>query len=254
MNPIEINREAWDRRTGLHVASDFYDVEGFLGGACALKEIELGLLGDVAGKSLLHLQCHFGLDTLSWARRGAAAIGVDFSPAAIAKANELRDQTGLDVEFVCADVSEPRRYGAFDVVFASYGTVIWLPDVEAWARVVAENLKPGGRVCFVEFHPIHEHMEGYPYFGEGRPIVEEEGTYTENDTGETSPMVTWAHPVSRVVNALIDAGIRIDRFDEYPYSPYDCFAGLEEVEPGRFKLEGAEHDRPLVYSILGTKS
>lgn len=255
MNHIETNQESWDRRTEIHFTSKMYDVDGFLKGKSSLKEIELAELADVEGKRLLHLQCHFGLDTLSWARRGGIVTGVDFSPTAIDKANELKARSGIDAEFVCSSIDDFRaeRAGGYDIVFASYGTLCWLPDLGDWARVVSENLKVGGQLCLVEFHPIHDVISGYPYFHMPEPDVGEEGTYTENCPGEKMKLATWTHPISDVLNSLIESGIRIDRFNEYPFSPYNCFEDLEERESGRYCLSSSTHPSPLVFSVRGTK-
>lgn len=253
---FEMNRAGWDRRAAAHFDSSFYDVKGFLAGETSLREIELAELTDVAGRRLLHLQCHFGLDTLSWARQGAVCTGVDLSPVSIDKARMLAGQSGSEAtEFVCTNVYDFRAAApeSFDIVFTSYGTVCWLPDLTRWAQVVAANLAPGGRFYMVEFHPIYDLLAGYSYFTRTAPDVDEEGTYTENGAGVVARLATWAHPLSSVLNALIGVGIRIERVSEYPYSPYNCFKGLEERVPGRFILSHQGHDVPLVYSVTGRK-
>ena len=252
---LAINRAGWDLRAQVHFASRFYDVPGFLAGGCSLREIERAELGDVAGRRLLHLQCHFGLDTLSWARLGAACTGVDISPVAIRLARELAAQAELDAEFVCADASAFQRDHAepFDIVFTSYGAVCWLPDLAQWARGMVENLRPGGIFYMVEFHPIYDLLAGYSYFTRSEPDVEEEATYTENGADAVARLATWAHPLSSVVNALVGAGLHIERLNEFPFSPYDCFPGLVEREPGRFYLEHAGQDVPLVYSVTARR-
>ncbi len=256
MDHLEINRSAWDERARIHVDSKFYDVEGFLAGKTALKEIELAELKDVGGRRLLHLQCHFGLDTLSWARAGAVVTGVDLSPVAIEKARELASRAGLEATFIASDVYDygEQAKGDFDIVVTTFGTVIWLPDLDRWAAVIAKSLRPGGRFYFADFHPVHDLVTGYPYFGGAGPIVEDEGTYTENAPDTKATMVTWCHPVSAVVNALIDAGIRIDRLNEFPFSPWNCYPDLEEREPGRFYSTALKNPMPLVYSIQGTRT
>ena len=255
MDHITINRYSWDMRTEIHFRSEMYDVEGFLKGSNKLNEIELDELPDVRGKRLLHLQCHFGMDTLSWAQRGAKVTGVDFSPAAIKRANELKEKSGLKAEFICADIGEfaERSRPEYDIVFVSYGALNWLPDMNEWANVVSKNLKVGGQVCLVEFHPVYDFVTGNSYFHSDEPDIEEEGTYTENCPGKLMPLVTWSHPISEVINSLIEAGMRIESFKEYPFSPYDCFADLEERESGRFYLSGTKHEVPLVYSLKGIK-
>ena len=253
---FELNRAAWDRRVEVHLQSKFYDVEGFLSGRTSLREIELRELGTVDGRRLLHLQCHFGLDTLSWARIGATCTGVDISPVAIQQARRLSRESGIEAEFVCANVCEFDRGAAdpFDIVFTSYGAVCWLPELRRWAEVVSSSLAPGGRFYMVEFHPIYDLLAGYAYFTSPAPDIGDESTYTENAGEEKSTVAVWAHPLSTVVNALIDAGIRVEHLNEFPFSPYNCFDGLEEREPGRFYLQHEGHDVPLVYSILGRKT
>lgn len=251
-----MNREGWDRRALVHIDSKFYDVDGFLAGASSLREIELAELRDVAGKRLLHLQCHFGLDTLSWARKGAICTGVDISPVAIRSAQALMRRVGLSANFVCAsvydlDVSSRQQ---FDIVFTSYGVLCWLPDLEPWAEVVASSLAPGGRFYIAEFHPINDLFAGYSYFAKPHPDIEEEGTYTENGESAVAKLATWAHPLSSVINALVDAGIRIDWVNEFPFSPYNCFDGMVERETDRFYRSHGGNDLPIVYSICGRKT
>ncbi|MBW8190180.1 class I SAM-dependent methyltransferase [Neiella marina] len=255
MDYLKINKESWNKRTEIHVASKFYDVDRFLQGNTSLQDIELRELGPVAGKTLLHLQCHFGLDTLSWARLGAKVTGVDLSSTAIDKANLLAKQTALDARFICSDLYSfgENSTEQYDVVFTSYGALCWLPDLAHWANVVARSLKPGGTFYIAEFHPFHDVLSGYSYFHNLTPDIEEEGTYTENDPGDTQTVITWAHPLSEVICALIQAGIQIEQFNEYPYSPYNCFDGMTERETGKFYLKHLEQDIPLVYTITGTK-
>lgn len=252
---FEMNRVGWDRRTKAHIGSAFYDVNGFLAGKTSLREIELRELGSVAGCSLLHLQCHFGLDTLSWARMGANCTGVDISPVAIEQAKGLAQQTGLDTRFVCSDIYGFQRDAGdpYDIVFTSYGAVCWLPDLNRWADVVSSNLAMGGMFYMVEFHPIYDLLAGYSYFTTEVPDVEEEGTYTENSADAVAEFATWAHPLSNVVNALVRHGIQLERLKEFPFSPYNCFDGMEEREPGRFYLSHKGHDVPIVYSLMGRK-
>ena len=252
---IEMNRAAWDRRTAIHVRSDFYDVPGFLSGKTSLREIELSEMVSVEGRRLLHLQCHFGLDTLSWARRGAVCTGVDLSSVSIEQARQLNQQAGLDATFVCSDVYRYTRgeRPPFDIVFASYGSLCWLPNLTRWAQVIAENLIKGGTFFLAEFHPLHDLIDGYRYFEAPEPDIDKEGSYTENGAGLTTRMATWAHPLSSVINALINAGIKITRVNEYPFSPYNCFEGLEEREPGRFHFTHLGQDIPLVYTLTGEK-
>jgi len=253
---IKINQASWDKRTKIHVSSDFYDVKGFVSGSSSLTEIELSELGNVKEKKLLHLQCHFGLDTLSWAREGAIVTGVDLSPVAIEKANEIKNQVKLQANFICSDVYEFGKgvQPNFDIAFTSYGTICWLPHLDNWAKTIANSIKPNGIFYMADFHPIHDLVSGYSYFHSSTPNIEQEGTYTENCDGKKSTLITWAHPISEILNSLIKAGIKIDHLNEYPFSPYNCFDGLEERETGRFYLAKSGNDVPLIYTIKGTKT
>src|SRR5690606_22988486 len=152
---LQINKESWNKRTEIHLVSEFYDVKGFLEGKSSLNPIELELFGEISGKSLLHLQCHFGQDTISLSRLGAKTVGVDLSDKAVEAARELAAKDGSDAEFICCDVYDlPDQLDEkFDLVFTSYGTIGWLPDLDKWANVISHFLKPGGKFVFVEFHP-----------------------------------------------------------------------------------------------------
>lgn len=255
MDYIAINKEAWDKRTKLHVDSKFYDVQNFLEGKSSLNPIELNEVGDVNGKSLLHLQCHFGQDTLSWARLGANVTGVDLSSEAIVQANNLANSAKLAANFINQDV-----YGfgeintqEFDIVYTSYGVLCWLQDLELWAKTVFNALKVGGQFNLVEFHPFNDLLSGYSYFKSAEPDIEDEGTYTENCDGEKSTIVTWPHTMSDVMQALIKAGITIESFNEHVFSPYECFNNLVAVEGKGYQMQFKEQQVPLIYSIKGKK-
>ncbi|WOT05189.1 class I SAM-dependent methyltransferase [Shewanella youngdeokensis] len=265
MDYLLINQQGWNRRVQTHVTSDFYDVAGFLQGNSSLQEIELAAL-NVAGKSMLHLQCHFGLDTLSWARLGAKVTGVDLSTVAIEQAKSLAAQAQLDAEFVCTDVyTVPQRVaGQFDIVFTSYGAIVWLPDLNKWAQTIASKLKAGGQFYMVEFHPAQAVFDGYSYFHQHEPDIEDEPTYTENAGSKTDTFVSWPHSLADVINALITANIEIASFNEYPFSPYNCFAGLSQetaevelmgvsTECERYYVEQQGQRLPLTYAISGIK-
>lgn len=255
MDYIKINQQAWDHRTTVHVDSQFYDIKSFLAGKSSLNPIELEQVGEVKGKSLLHLQCHFGQDTLSWARLGANVTGVDLSPQAISTANNLAQQLQLPATFIASDIYAfgETNQQQFDIVFTSYGVLCWLPDLDKWAQTIAKSLRVGGEFHLVEFHPFHDVFAGYGYFPSQAPDIEQEGTYTENCQGETNTVVSWQHSLSEVINALIKAGIKIESFNEFAYSPYPCFDGLEAVENKGFVYKVKNKAIPLVYAIKGKK-
>lgn len=255
MDYLSTNKEAWDKRTKVHVDSEFYDVNSFMNGKCSLNPIELNQLGSVEGKSLLHLQCHFGLDTLSWARLGAKVTGVDLSSEAIKQANKLKESLGLEARFIESDVCHycQEHTEQFDIIFTSYGALCWLPCLTEWAVGVARSLKPGGELHLIEFHGFNDLLSGYSYFPKAEADIEQEGTYTENCDGNKSTVVTWAHSLSEVIRALIQAGLRIIDFAEYPYSPYNCFDGLEKVQGKGYQLLHKGQQVPLIYSVKARK-
>lgn len=257
-NYLDINRRAWDVRAAQHLESDFYDVKSWLGGKSSLTEIELPLLHELDGKSLLHLQCHFGLDTLSLARLGAQVTGLDLSPRAITAAQQLSEEAKLKATFVEGDVYLAPQLipDKFDLVFSSYGTIGWLPDIERWAQVIAHFIRPGGKLVFAEFHPalwmLDDTFESiqYSYFN-GDQIEELAGTYT--DVAEERPvqMISWNHGLAEVLTALMRQGLKVEHFQEYAYSPYNIFGDKGvELAPDRYAIKGLEGKLPLVYSLV----
>ncbi len=236
------NRSGWDRRVDVHLNSDFYALDEFRKGRCSLNSIEVESVGDVTGKSLLHLQCHFGQDTLSWARRGASVTGVDFSPRALEVARGLAQELGLEARFLESNVLALDLKEKFDIVFTSYGVLGWLPDLEQWSRVVANALAPGGFVYLVEFHPtlmlfdFESKALGYQYFHRGYS-EETVGTYAEKSDPASRTEHTWSHPLESVINNLLKQGLTIEEFREFDYSPYDCFSNMSQVAPGQYRFE-----------------
>lgn len=262
-NYLEINRNSWNRRTVAHLKSDFYDVPGFLYGASSLKEIELGILGDLKGKSILHLQCHFGQDSISLARMGAKVTGVDLSNVAIDNARKLAGETKTEsaTEFICCDIYDLPAHldKKFDIVFTSYGTIGWLPDLDKWAKVIAGFLNPGGVFVFVEFHPVVWMFDqefskiAQRYFNSEAIIETETSTYGNQDKELVTENVTWNHGIGEVLNSLIKNGLRIESLEEYDYSPYDCFNKTEEFEPGKFRIKHLRNMIPMVFSLKAGK-
>jgi SAM-dependent methyltransferase len=258
---FEANRSLWNQRTAVHKDSGFYNLTGFKAGESVLTPIELDELGDVNGKKILHLQCHFGMDSLDWARRGAKVTGIDLSDQAIKEAVNLNKELGLDAKFVCCNVYDTSTYvqDLFDIVFTSYGTVGWLPDLDPWAGMIAERLKQGGIFYIAEFHPVvwmfdddFTHIK-YSYQKAEVIVTENEGTYTDRNAAITGKEYSWNHSLAEVMNALIRAGLRIELFNEYMYSPYPCFRNTVELEKGKWYIRGLEGKIPMVYSIKATK-
>jgi SAM-dependent methyltransferase len=259
---LQHNRDSWNKRLQSHLESDFYDMKGFLNGANSLRHIELELLGDIAGKSVLHLQCHFGQDTLSMSRMGAKTTGVDLSDLAIKKAKELNDTLSLDAEFICSDIYELDRHldSQFDIVFSSYGTIGWLPDLKRWAKILNRFLKPGGKFVFVEFHPVVWMFDNdfkaiaYSYFNEEEIIETYTGTYADQNADFQTTTISWNHPLDEVLGNLLQAGLHIVQFKEYPYSPYNCFRGMQKIDNEKFTIKSLAKQIPMTYSLTAIKN
>ncbi len=251
------NKEIWNQRTLIHKDSAFYDLEGFKKGDPALRSIELNELGDVKGKTLLHLQCHFGMDSLDWARRGAKVTGMDLSDVAIRAATDLNEEMGLEARFICCNVYDlPSQLSEqFDIVFTTYGVIGWLPDLNKWAAVVANHLKPGGIFYMAEFHPFiwtfdddFTHIK-YHYENHEVIVIENQGTYTDRQADIQGREYSWNHSLSEVLNALLNEGMELEFFNEHMYSPYSCFKNIVESASGQWQIKGMEGKIPMVYSL-----
>lgn len=258
---FEANRAGWNKRTTVHKDSAFYDVEGFKNGKSSLNKIELDELGDVKGKSLLHLQCHFGQDSLSWARAGAIVTGIDLSDEAIKTAQELSKEINVPAAFVCCNVYDTLQYVStpFDIVFTSYGVIGWLPDLDKWAKIISQSLKPGGIFYMVEFHPVvwmmdenFQHIKYY-YHNEEVIVDEQTGTYTDRNAPIKYKEYSWNHSISEVLNALIANGLTINHFNEFNFSCYNCFNNMVQGQDGYWRIKGLENKLPMMYSVKAVK-
>jgi SAM-dependent methyltransferase len=259
---IESNKALWDDWTTKGFSPGFYKLDRFRAGGEVLQDFELEDLGDVTGKSLLHLQCHFGLDTLAWARRGARATGVDFSDESIGMARKLADEVGLaETRFVASDV-----YGlpdvlddSFDIVYTSFGALAWLPDLPRWARVVAHFLAPGGTFYLAEYHPfplVFDEARGIVdpkisnrYFPGGDPIV-----YTGEEVNEDFVVYGWPYSLGAVVSAIAEAGLRVEFLHELPFSESPHLEFVVQRPDGSWGLPPqVEGELPLLFSLKATK-
>lgn len=269
---FKANKELWNQRTAVHKDSSFYDVAGFKAGKNVLTPIELNEVGDVTGKKMLHLQCHFGMDSLNWSRLGADVTGVDLSDVAIKEARKLNDELGLNAKFICCNVYDlhpkntessetPPLEGreAFDIVFTSYGVIGWLPDLDKWAEIIAYYLKPGGIFYLAEFHPVvwmfdeeFTHVK-YNYNNCEVIVTDSQGTYTDRYADIKAKEYCWNHSLSEVLNALIRHGLRVEQFNEFMYSPYPCFNNIVQGGDGNWRIKGMEGKLPMVYSIKALK-
>lgn len=262
---MNTNRRKWDESVPLHVASASYDVPSFLRGTTTLKPLEARELGSVRGESLLHLQCHFGLDTLSWARRGAAVTGVDFSLPAVQAARRLARQAGIKARFIQSnlydlpDVLEEQ----FDIVYTGKGAISWLPDIDGWAQVVARYLGPSGRFFMLEDHPIVEvfpndagvtRLEPKISYFTSRALREEyDGTYATSARMRHRVTYGWIHPMYRILSALIDNGLSIERVREYPFSYWRRYQFMDQDRRGYWHLKENKRLIPLMWSVTARR-
>ncbi|TYA53229.1 class I SAM-dependent methyltransferase [Formosa maritima] len=255
------NKATWNEKVKIHSKSNMYQLEDFKNGKSSLMPYELKALGNVEGKNLLHLQCHFGQDTLSWSRLGANCIGIDLSDEGIKLAKALNKELKLDAEFVCCNVLDTSKHvkSTFDIVFTSYGVIGWLPDLKPWGKMIAERLKKGGIFYMVEFHPIvwmFDYLDDKPimtygYMQDGVIYEEYEGTYANTESKMISKEYGWNHGLSEVINALTEAGLHIEYLNEYDGSPYNVLPDLIENTSGMFTTKDKLY--PLIFEIKATK-
>lgn len=258
---FDTNRATWNKKVSIHANSDMYDMQAFKNGKSSLMSYELDALGDVNEKTLLHLQCHFGQDTLSLSRMGANCVGVDLSDEGIKLAKQLNTELGLNAKFVCCNVLETSHYikKQFDIVFTSYGVIGWLPDLKPWGKMIAERLISGGTFFMAEFHPIvwmFDYLEQPPRMKYGymqdEVIYEEyEGTYADENSKMVSKEYGWNHGLGQVITALTSAGLRVEYLKEHDESPYDVLPDLVKNEKGMFVLKDKLY--PLIFTLKATK-
>jgi SAM-dependent methyltransferase len=265
-NYLQANKKRWDQLVVEHENAPFYDLEGFKAGKERLRSIELSELGGVSGKSLLHLQCHFGLDTLAWARRGAAASGVDFSPKAIALARSLSAELAVPAQFYCSDIYDLPSVldSQFDIVFTSYGVLHGLPDLKRWGTIIADHLKPGGIFYIVEDHPFFRVFRPQPdgefraersYFHSDEPQrIELAGSYATGSKEASGVQYVWDHSLGDVLNSLIGAGLQIEFLHEFPFAARAKFPFMEQGEDGWWRLPAHQHGTiPFLFSLQARK-
>jgi SAM-dependent methyltransferase len=263
---LRANQELWDELTEINFRSAFYDVDGFKKQPKPLDDLVREGLGDVRGKRVLHLQCHFGMDTLRVAFAGAASVtGVDFSTRAIERARTLAADVGIAARFIHSNVYDLPSVldEQFDLVFSSWGVLGWLPDLRRWAQVVARHVAPGGRFFLAEGHPtmwmFDETTEPlrvkYPYFSGDQPLEfpPSTGTYADATAVRTKAEYSWPHTFSEILNALIEAGLRIDAFHEHRHTVWKAFPFMIEEAPDRFVFPKDRLQIPLAFSLHASK-
>jgi SAM-dependent methyltransferase len=266
---MEANRLNWDDRTAVHLRNrtGFYAIDRTKAGDNRFSGFVDAELGDVAGKRLAHLQCHFGLDTIRLARRGAIATGLDFSPVAIAAARALAGELSVPVHFVEGNVYDAAELlnGQYDIAFVTWGSIIWLPDIHRWAKVVAKLLAPGGWLYLAEGHPSTLSLDQV----DGRlvalqpwrtrvtaPFVYDEAT---TYTGDPTPLTytrsyEWCHPLSEIITGLLDAGLYLNFLHEHESLPWRHFPMMVADEERLYRLPDGHPSLPLSFSLQATKN
>lgn len=265
---VEANLEVWDSVVEAHAASEMYDLEGFLAGDNHLGETERREVDPVEGKRLLHLLCHFGLDTLSWARLGAEVTGLDISPQAIAKAREIAALANLDATFIESDIAHAKDVvdGPFDIVFMSWGAICWVPDIDKLFSDVAELLAPGGFYYLLDAHPLTNAIDdtwtvekGHPIFpepygSEASPVCWDWQNYADGSPDSRGKKCyDWPHSNAQVVTALAKAGLRIAFLHDHDYLVWEAAPGLVEGEDGHWRWPEGVNPLPLSYSVKAVK-
>jgi SAM-dependent methyltransferase len=263
---LESNRELWDRLTRINAGAKSYDLDGFRKGKSSLKPLDVREVGEVRGKSLLHLQCHFGMDTLSWARLGAVVTGVDFSSEAIRLARELSAELSIPARFIESTLYDLPKVleDRFDIVFTSYGVLCWLPDLVPWAGLIARYLKLGGLFYIAEDHPANHVFENerttkelivrYSYFHKDEPMKwEDDGAYADPAQKVGMPSYEWTHNLSDILNSLIRAGLVIEEFNEYPFGCYPHYPFQEKGPDGWYRFKDGRETIPLLFSLKARK-
>ncbi|MHA2223619.1 MAG: class I SAM-dependent methyltransferase [Candidatus Hodarchaeales archaeon] len=266
---IKTNRKRWDELANIHFKSKFYNVEKFKEGGISISDLEINEVGDVKGKKLLHLQCHFGKDTLSWARLGAQVTGVDFSSRAIELAQQLSEKIGIEATFIQSDIYDldhsSLEPNSFDIIFTSNGAIYWLPDLKRWGNLISYYLKPNGFFYILDSHPTGNIFDDeceddfiirYPYFHNEKPLeFEEDGSYADEGAKLTNKKeYGWVHDMGSIVNSLIEAGLQIEFIHEYPFVAWKMFPFLEEKEEGWWHLPEKFQKVPLTFTLKANKN
>ena len=262
------NKARWNESALIHETA-YREIEMLRQGDEILDPLELDELGDVAGKRMLHIQCHIGTDSLAWARHGAAVTGIDFSEEAVGVAERLRDTLGLKARFIQSNVYDLEKTLAgeentYDIVYTSRGVLCWLRDLGAWARIIARFLKPGGSFYILESHPFLNTLEerepgtlsfDYPYFHRTDPMFWDGGEpdYADASRIVKNPSYEWVWSMSEIMTALLEAGLRIESFGEHERLFFRLYPSMVTEDERSFRLKGYEGKLPLIFTLRASK-
>ncbi len=260
----ETNKKLWNELTDVHIKS--YGVNEFKKGKSTLDKIQLEEIGNVKGKLLLHLQCHFGLDTLSWAREGAIVTGVDFSEKSIEYANQLRKELDIKSRFICCNIYDlkKRLVEKFDIVYTSQGVLCWLKDLNEWAKLIHHFLRPCGIFYIMEGHPITHIFDDtrrgkleiiYPYFHGKEPTKWDNDypDYSDETYIPKNSSYQWQWSLNDIINSLIKAGLRIEFMNEFDKLFYKEFPDMKCDENGWWYLLDYRNKIPLMFTLRARK-
>lgn len=264
----KINKKWWNNVTPIHARSELYSLEKFKKGKTSLEKTEIAELPNVKGKTMLHLMCHFGMDTLSWGRRGAIVTGVDISDTSIKLAKKLSREMKVPAKFICSDIYDLPSVldQKFDIIYTSYGVLCWVSNIKKWAKLISHYLKPGGIFYIVELHPFAGILSSdfkleYKYFDHGPFVDDSSGTYTDWNANVKGVTYEWNYTLGDVINSLIEQGLKVEFMHEFPYSMYDQFPGFMEKnkqsfssnKKGEWVLKNKKNQIPLLFSLKATK-
>ncbi|NHB89169.1 class I SAM-dependent methyltransferase [Photorhabdus tasmaniensis] len=259
---IEMNALAWDMRTAVHINSEFYGLNRFMKGHCTLPKIDKQLLGEIRGKRVLHLQCHFGLDTLSIARYGGICTGLDISAVAINKARELAEKMGIKADFLVRDIHELSKFdhGTFDMIYTSYGVLYWVSDLFRWATDIKKLLSPQGRLIVIEYHPCLNILFPGSLAGEGGYFDRNvgitkvtSGTYADRKSDISYVETRWLHSLGSILQSVISGGLILKHFDEHRFSPYPIVPSLTERYSDGWGENCLEKSPPYLFSLVAER-
>ncbi len=261
---LSANLRRWDEKARANWDSRYYDLDGFLKKKNSLLPVELREVGEVKGRDLLHMQCHFGMDSLSWARKGARVTGVDFSTEAISLAKDLSAKIDVPARFIRSNVYELDKVISeeFDIVYTSYGVLCWLPDLRKWGRLIAERLRPGGFFYTVEGHPFGDLIDencldrfqaAYPYFS-GPPMrFEDDHVIDEGHEFQNKERYEWFHPLSEIVDSLVSQGLRLEFLHEFPFCYFPMHPRMKRHGDGYWYLPDKEFNIPMLFSLKASR-
>lgn len=256
-----INKTWWNAITPIHSKSSLYNLRKFKKGATSLQKLEIEELGNIKGKTVLHLLCHFGMDSLSLVRMGARVTGVDLSDESITLAQSLSNELHIPAEFICSDIYKLPKvlHKKFDIIFMSYGVLLWLSSIEKWAEIINHFLKKGGILYIVELHPFtnilsYDMKMQYDYFDRGPFLDDAQGSYTDWKDKTKGVTYEWSYTTADIINSLIRVGLRIEFFHEFPYTMYNQFPGfMKKNKKGQYVLKNTKIQLPLLFSLRAKK-